>query len=690
LAVITNSYEKAGKENMFLLRILTVILLVWAVNPVHAAKSGDIEPQLRSAVKLSPGADLAINPKRNLDVDYMNKEVPAVRVVPPQGERYRVLAPDTLDLAERGKLAIDALTRLTEPEVDYEIYFWLDYNTDPPLGRLTKDSVSIQYYFMEPLPLLRHITGKRDRLEVDQRWMETALQRIGPDGLAYFPVKGRETWALDIKGAWIEPVIGGIEKGQYCTYGTLDRLMASMILYWRADRNPIWKEAIERMIGRLNELTIDKGGCVYFPEGSFAPGAEVTDEMPLPTDWWASMPGFLVSGVAKYYRITGHEPARDLAEKLIRTMRDPRAKLFDAEGGFKGMGHLPHHSACVMGMLEFVRATGDQELQQFVHKCYAYLKSNGDPLVGFFPEGLAPRGEGWYYTGGVEDYPGPDLSSEVCGQADMIFLALKLAEMGCDDCWDDADRWIRNQFAESQLLRSDWIYRRVKAIGGIDAEVSPRTTLGRPGDPVAERSIGVFASHPSGNDFLCGEQPFTGEKKAVGGLMTCCTGAGARAIYHAWQHILSFEKGTLRVNLLLNRASPWADVDSYVPYEGRVDVKVKQPCKLQVRIPQWVKPQETTCRVNGESRELTFDGRYAQVGDVDAGDLAAIAFPIAERTVKTTIGGKHYTLIIKGNDIVFIDPAGKWYPFYQRDHYRENRVRWVKRDRFVANDILDW
>ena len=675
---------------MTLLRLYTVALLFGVTNPLSAVESGDVDSPRSSEVKISAEVDLAINPKRNFDVGYINQEVPDVHVIPPKGKRYQVLAPDTLDLAERAKLAVHALTKLTEPEMDYEVYFWLDYNSNPPLGRLCKDSVSIQYYFMEPLPLLRLITGQTDRLEVDQRWMETSLQRIGPDGLAYFPVKGRETWALDVKGAWIEPVIGGIKKGQYCTYGTLDRLMASMILYWHADHNPIWKAAAERMIQRLTELTVDKGDYAYFPEGSFAPGATVTHDMPMPTDWWASMPGFLVSGLSKYYRTTGYKPARDLAEKLIRTMRDPRANLFDTEGGFKGFGHLPHHSACVMGMTEFAIATGDTELQQFVLKCYAYLKSNGDPLVGFFPEGLAPQGEGYYYTGGVKDYPGPDLSSEVCGQADMIFLALKLAEMGCDECWDDADRWIRNQFAESQLLRSDWIYRRVEAIGGIEAEVSPRTTLGRPGKPIAVRSIGAFASHPSGNDFLCGEQPFTGEKRAVGGLMTCCTGAGARAIYYAWEHILRYEEGALRVNLLLNRVSKWADVDSYIPYEGRVDVKIKQPCKLQVRIPQWVDPEETTCQVNGEKRALTFNGRYAHLGDVEAGDVAAIEFPIAERTVKTTIGGKHYTLVIKGNEVVFIDPQGQWYPFYQRDHYRNNRVRWIKRDRFVADNVLHW
>ena len=43
------------------------------------------------------------------------------------------------------------------------------------------------------------------------------------------------------------------------------------------------------------------------------------------------------------------------------------------------------------------------------------------------------------------------------------------------------------------------------------------------------------------------------------------------------------------MNLLLNRASKWADVYSYIPYEGRVDLRFKQPCEsVLVRAPEWV------------------------------------------------------------------------------------------------------
>ena len=110
---------------------------------------------------------------------------------------------------------------------------------------------------------------------------------------------------------------------------------------------------------------------------------------------------------------------------------------------------------------------------------------------------------------------------------------------------------------------------------------------------------------------------------------------------------------------------------------------MKTACNLELRIPEWVKPNDVSGLVNGTQRELTVQGRYALIGYVKSGDLVTITFPIFERTVNTTIGNIPYTLIIKGNDVVSINPPGKWYPFYQREKYRENHVYWVNRERFV-------
>ena len=172
--------------------------------------------------------------------------------------------------------------------------------------------------------------------------------------------------------------------------------------------------------------------------------------------------------------------------------------------------------------------------------------------------------------------------------------------------------------------------------------------------------------------------------------MHCCTGTGTRAIYYVWENILHCKDGKLKVNLLLNRASPWADVDSFIPYEGRVDVKLKTACELSVRIPEWVSSQQTRCELNGKKHSLSWDGRYAVVGKVDPNDVATLWFPISERTDVVRIMGKDYTLIRKGNDVVHIDPPGKYCPLYQREKYRDNKVHTKTTTRFVASQQIDW
>ena len=109
--------------------------------------------------------------------------------------------------------------------------------------------------------------------------------------------------------------------------------------------------------------------------------------------------------------------------------------------------------------------------------------------------------------------------------------------------------------------------------------------------------------------------------------MQCCTATASQTMYRVWQRIQRYDAGKLRVNLLLNHASPWADINSYIPYAGRVDVKIKQPVDLSVRIPEWATPEGTRCEVDGDARSLSWDGRYAGVGSLKPGQVASLSFP---------------------------------------------------------------
>ena len=204
-------------------------------------------------------------------------------------------------------------------------------------------------------------------------------------------------------------------------------------------------------------------------------------------------------------------------------------------------------------------------------------------------------------------------------------------------------------------------------------------------DRVMERTLGAFSTYPSANDWLGFGHP----NKALT-ITNCCGGSGARGLYFVWKEMLTFRKGKLKVHLLLNRASKWADVESYIPYNGRVDIKIKQDLVLEVRLPEWVEPKDVKCEVSGKARELTFDGRYANVGEVQEDQVVQVTFPIFERTDRVTIQGADYTIVRRGNDVVWIDPPGKYVPFYQRGHYRNGKPLYRKVSRFVSDEDFFW
>lgn len=175
--------------------------------------------------------------------------------------------------------------------------------------------------------------------------------------------------------------------------------------------------------------------------------------------------------------------------------------------------------------------------------------------------------------------------------------------------------------------------------------------------------------------------------------MHCCMGNGTRALYYVWQHILDFNQGELKINLLLNRASPWADVHSHVPYQGKVEVKVKKACReLVLRVPQWVESGSSQVKATsaGNSVPLTWEGRYVRTGSANPGDTIVLWFPIGIQAVKQTIAGTAYTLEIKGNTVVSISPGGENGPLYRREYLKANGAPSTKVKRFVAEQALLW
>jgi hypothetical protein len=655
---------------------------------------------------LAAGRGVSARASDKIEIDYIRKKAPEFDVPTDRGAHYQDRIPDTLDIAERAKLGINCLTSITDPAADYEIFWFANFYRNPPvMVHDFSDWCQNVEGMIESLALLRIATGSDLNRNVDRAWMEGLLKSIGPDGLVYLPLNGTP-WAR-LNHAWVSPVwradnttADASDKSvtQVTNPNLWPRAMAAMIIYYLHDKNPMWRTTIEQMIQGMTGLASDQGDYCFFPAGGYEPNKKFSGgwgagQQVMPTGYLALDGGNarVIQGLAQYYRVTGYEPARILAGKLTNYMRY-RADAFDPQGRFrcsafeksnpegiakysrehgghataeeiKGQtlgGHFHSHALGILCAIEYAMIANDRELLDWCKSSYEWAKTQGSSLVGFFPEFIAPG------------YP----SCESCEVADMIGIAATLSRAGLADYWDDLDRWTRNQFAEGQLTEGEWIYRL--------AESMPKKPVAynETAEQVAKRNLGGFAGWASGNEWALHN-----------GIMHCCTGNSTRAIYYIWESIAESKGDKFQVNLLLNRAADCADVYSFIPYEGKVNVKMKKPCRsVRVRAPQWVESgsPEIACKVNGSARELAWEGRYVNAGAGKPGETLTLTFPLPARTVKETLGTVEYALEMKGNTVISVDPAGTNGAIYQRARYKSSEMPWRTVDRFVAEEPISW
>lgn len=544
-----------------------------------------------------------------------------------EGVRYKQIVPDSFDFQRQAELSLNALTRTTNPDADYSVYFYGRGNRNPPIltdADIEPTPASFNGKFSEATLMMRLITGSDFNKNVDQAWRTKFLR-----------------WLVQNR-----PVMHGPDLG---------RLLCWLGLLYKIEGDPCYLQLGQTAIYNIRNACISQDRYSYLPgeQGDITTGLDAVNH------------GWTLQGIAQFYLASGFDLAASIGSGIAYYLRD-RSNLFDRDGNFlyrqqREWGAVRHfHSSgnALLAIAEMAGAIDDKELASFAREGYEHARKLGAPQVGFFPE----------Y---IPDHPGqlPYIDCETCCVADMIQLALNLTIAGQGDYWDDIDRYLRNQLVENQLKSGDWL--EDLSANFPKSEVPAGATA----ENVSARIVGSFSGWAAPNDYLVDmNQPI---------VSACCTGNGSRAMYYIWNHMIHYDQSRLTVHLLLNRASEWADVISYIPYKGKVDVVFKKDCDLLLRLPEWVTPQECYGLVNNNPCELDFLGRYAIFSGLKHGDTATISFPIAEKIVHTTIGERPYQLTIRGNEVVEIDPPGTFYPYYRRSHFRQENAPLIEYNRYV-------
>lgn len=592
------------------------------------------------------------------------------------GQRYAADTPDTLDLVDRMSLAVNALTSVWNPDERYSLAFNVDFSRRPPVMRtnhLTDAYLNIPPKFLEALAVCRLASGSDQNIDTDVAVIRSQLELLGDDGLTYCPTDTLRR--LD-------------EPRPFSEIWGEGRLLLALCMLAQVDADPRWLAIGRRKIDRLLSLSRTKDDFRFFWKGRFRPGQTVPANADEPTggrqdgsllDRYADprmsiiySAGALGHGAGLYYRLTGYEPALALASGLARWAL---TRVFKDPDGRWDIYHFHHSLYALMAVCSYGYAAGDREVLERVDACYRWARQMGDPLIGYYTEWM----------------PGSDLylqwqygnSVEICEVADMVFLALYLTRAGLGDYWDDVDRWVRNVYAEGQLRDPGFLDRLP------DACFNPEPAAGPYIDTrdVLQRSLGSFFGWMRASDGIRVQRADQGFTLPSTSIMHCCTANGARTLYYVWDSIVEKREDEARINLLLNRASPWVDVDSYLPASGKVVLHIKDAERVRIRMPEWCAPRDVRVEVDDQPRRPLIEGPHVHLGWLHPGDQVTLTFPVPERTIHRVIGEIPYRLTLRGSNVVDIDPPGHAYPLYANQPTGEL----IRKTRFLPRiDQIVW
>jgi hypothetical protein len=256
-------------------------------------------------------------------------------------------------------------------------------------------------------------------------------------------------------------------------------------------------------------------------------------------------------------------------------------------------------------------------------------------------------------------------------------LAIRLTDAGIGDYWEDVDATIRNHLSEQQVLDAG-LAQQVADSGDKKVVEPPRETS----EDIIQKCLGGYP--------IYGAYPTVSSKNIhVGG---CCVGNSSQALYYIWESIVREQNGAAQVNLLLNRASPWLDVDSFLPYEGKVVIRNKSSRRALVRIPVWVDKQRVRASKNEVAGAPVWFGNYLLFDGLRERDVLTIDFPVVESSEKITVGDVEFTCRYRGNTLVDISPRpdADGYPYYtDRVRYMAERTPMKRISRYAAPRVIN-
>ena len=161
--------------------------------------------------------------------------------------------------------------------------------------------------------------------ETEKRWMEILFQMQGENGLLYFPATNRP---------WIKKgdIFEGDQPFDNCTIlGFSGRYLGAIGLYYKLTGDSRFKELGRRLVDGFNDYAVHKEDYAYFIKNSYPYGEEPSVGPMHPSHGYVAP---VITGLIRFYRMSGYQPALDLAGELMRGLMQPECSFNTPDGSF--------------------------------------------------------------------------------------------------------------------------------------------------------------------------------------------------------------------------------------------------------------------------------------------------------------------------------------------------------------------
>lgn len=548
-----------------------------------------------------------------------------------------------IDLRNMAEWSMSFLTRTPRAHLNYEPVFQLfpyrcppaPEGSDPVVACDTDVRMDLAWY------LLRDITASKRGMDAEQAFHKRMRGFVDAAGIVWCHPgaynEGNTTAVYDKKDEVIH------------LWGAVKMLQNLSEDYARTQRTESKALARKVMLALKKLLHWDNQGRCWSPCGN---GCLDANRQPVPNPLNVH-PLPIIEPLIRYYEVFGDGEALDFAKAYAEGMiagLQPGGVRFGADGSFVAHSHITLHS--VWGVAHLGCVTADARYTEWSKRIFDFfLKTRG-------------TGTGWFAAA-----PGHP-TDETCCVADVISLAAYIARGGHPEYYDYVERYMRNRISPAQFILTPEIRAHYAELNStLDAEKI------RHGLSELEKYQGGFLGGAGLNDWenvLLNREVY-GNGPEIS-MIGCCQGSGMRAISTVWNETITklpqspLGPAGIYVNLSFNRTSPWGEVFSFVPDQGRVTVKAAVKDTFFVRVPKWAARAQVKAFVDCRPVSVEWSGDYVKFR-ARRGQELTITHPVIgfEQTITSlppSAPNLNITFIWRGNMIVSSTPRAERTPLF--------------------------